>query len=109
MAAPRQSKSPDPLSFRIGSEYKNRLTELAAEEGVSVSRLVCRMVMETLDGDRELIEVKNKLDELYDEVQALRRGVATGFEAVLLNTVRDPSGAQVPAEEIKAWVDSKLR
>lgn len=95
-----------PISFRLDLEGRKRIDERAERLGVRASDFARKVVLDSLDDESELAQLKMKVASLEDAVFGLREDLAVAVKALL---VTKGSEQVVTPDQAEAWVNTNMR
>lgn len=95
-----------PISFRLDAESRKQIDTRAERLGIKASELARKVVLDSLNDETELAQLRMKVSSLEDAVLGLREDLAVAVKALLVT-----KGAEqvVTPDQAEAWVNSNMR
>ena len=90
------------LGFRLGEVHRKTLEARAKKTGSTASELARELVIDGLDDDREIDQLRQKVTSVESQIKSLRQDLSVSVQALLV------ASGKVTAEQAKEWIQQNL-
>ena len=90
------------LGFRLGESQRQTLEERAKKVGSTPSELARQLVVEGLNDEREIDQLRAKVSSVESQLLTLRKDLNVSVQALLV------ASGKVNAEQAREWVQQNL-
>ena len=94
-----------PVSFRLDTESKLLIEKRAEQGGLKVSEFARKVVLDALNEESELAQLKMQMASTRQELKAIREDLAVAVKALL---VTSSSEETVTPKDAQRWVDMNM-